>query len=67
MLRATIIGKTLCTACQDVADKLDDLGYEVTELDLDTDTDAMSLFALLDGDPENLPLVILRGLPEGGL
>jgi glutaredoxin len=66
-LKATIIGRPACVCCQDAERILADKGYEVQVQDVDKDTDAMSLFALLDGDPENLPLVILRGLPAGNL
>jgi glutaredoxin len=66
-LRATIIGRPACVCCQDAERILADKGYEVAVQDVDKDSEAMALFSLLDGDPENLPVVILRGVPPGNL
>jgi len=66
-MTALVIGKAKCIGCRNVAAQLKDKGYEVTVQDYDTDPDARALYAYLDGDGENFPLVILRGVPPEGL
>ena len=65
-MKATILGKPLCVDCQNAAAILRDKGYDVTELDINTDPDAMALHALIDGG-ETIPVVTLRGVPKDGL
>lgn len=66
-MKALILGNLLCVSCLDTAAILKDKGCEVEVQDVSSNPDALALFSLLDGNPDNLPLVILRGVPKGGL
>ena len=59
--RATIYGRAGCVDCERLAQILTKMGYDVLEIDITKDVDAMALFAERDGgDP---PYTELRGVP----